>query len=145
MAETAAGGWVRSAFRSSASTRPCACARGMGSAASGSASLSTSACASATESSAATALLHSLARDLVRNPVPAFRDHARPIMAGLAAALLDQVDVLDAHAALDRLHHVVDGEAGDRRRHQRLHLDAGLAGDLHGGTDGEPGRLVVGG
>ena len=35
------------------------------------------------------------------------------------------------HAAVDGLHHVVDGEAGDRDGGQRLHLDAGLAGDLH--------------
>ena len=35
------------------------------------------------------------------------------VMAGLAAALLDQADALDTHAALDRLHHVVDREAGD--------------------------------
>ena len=40
----------------------------------------------------------------------------RAIVARFAAALFDQTNALDAHAALDRLHHVVDGEAGDRRR-----------------------------
>src|SRR6476661_6375117 len=114
MAETAAGGWVRSAVRSAVSTRPCAWVSGTLSGARGRASLSTRACASATESSAATDLFLCF------------------VVAGLAAALFHQMDVLDAHAALDRLDHVVDGEAGDRGRHQGLHLDAGLAGDLHG-------------
>ena len=34
--------------------------------------------------------------------------------------------------ALDRLDHVIDGEAGDRDRSERLHLDARLPRDLHG-------------
>ena len=38
-----------------------------------------------------------------------------------------QADALDPHAAVDRLDHVVDRQAGDRDGGQRLHLDAGLA------------------
>ena len=48
-------------------------------------------------------------------------------MSRSAAALLQQADALDAHAALERLHHVVDGEAGDRDRGQRFHLHPGPA------------------
>ena len=39
-----------------------------------------------------------------------------PPGARAAAALLDEPDAGDRHAAVDRLGHVVDGEAGDRRR-----------------------------
>src|SRR5262245_43906576 len=102
MAETLAGGWVRSAATSSASTRPCASPSGAACAGSGSAPASTRASASATGISATTLLLC-------------------PVVTRLAAALLDQPDALDAHAALHRLHHVVDGEAGDRNCRQRFH------------------------
>src|SRR5262249_59554140 len=44
----------------------------------------------------------------------------RAIAAGLAAALLDQPDAFDAHAALDRLRHVVDRQARGRHGGQRL-------------------------
>ena len=54
-----------------------------------------------------------------------------------------RMPVID-HAAVDRLGHVVDGEAGDRDGGERLHLDAGLAGDLGGGADAEAGQVVVG-
>ena len=45
---------------------------------------------------------------------------ARSIGAGLAAALVRQADVGDAHALIDRLAHVVDGEGGDRDGGQAL-------------------------
>ena len=65
------------------------------------------------------------------------------IMSGLAALLLDEVNALDADAALGRLDHVVDGEAGDRHGGQRLHLDAGWAGDLHGGLHDAAGQFYI--
>src|SRR4051812_13762441 len=71
------------------------------------------------------------------------RSGTAAIMAGLAALLLDEVDALDADAALDRLHHVVDGEAGNRYRGERFHLDAGRAGDFHRGPDDAPRQLAV--
>ena len=49
---------------------------------------------------------------------------------------------LDAHAAVDRLAHVVDGERRHRDRGQRLHLDPGPAGDPAGGAD--PDAAVLG-
>src|SRR5690242_13755003 len=64
-------------------------------------------------------------------------------VAGLAAALLEQMNAVDGHAALDRLHHVVDGEAGDRDRGERFHLDAGLAFDLDGRAHDEPRQLMM--
>ena len=57
------------------------------------------------------------------------------IVTGFAALLFDQADAVDHHAALDRLDHVVDGQARDRDGGQRLHFDAGLAGDRHGGAE----------
>src|ERR1700693_903302 len=138
MAETAAGGWVRSAARSAASTRPWASLSAAFSGASATASLSTPACASATES---IGLLLGGAKTRGAKTRGAKTRGAK--MAGLAAALLDQMDALDAHVALDRLHHVVDREAGDRYRGQRLHLDAGLAGDLDGRPHGQAGRLFA--
>ena len=68
----------------------------------------------------------------------------RAKMAALAAALLNQPDAFDAHAALDRLDHVVDGEAGDRHGGQCFHLDAGLAGDLDPRGHGNARQLRVG-
>ena len=46
-------------------------------------------------------------------------------VAGLAAGLVDEADVRDAHAAVHRLAHVVDRQGGDADGGQRLHLHAG--------------------
>ncbi len=55
---------------------------------------------------------------------------------GFAAALLAQFDLLDRDAAVDRLGHVVQGEATRADRDQRLHLDAGgPAGPRRRGDD----------
>src|SRR5689334_20903431 len=124
MAETSCGGWVRRAGRSSASTRPSASASGTCSTGSASTPSITRASASATESSAISAPL-------------------RQIDARLATALLHEVDVLDAHAALGRLHHVVDRETRDRDRGQRLHLDTGLAFELAGRANDQAGQPLV--
>src|SRR5262249_5249068 len=124
MAETAAGGCERSAARSAASTRLAEWAIGTFSAGSGPTFSSTRASASATESNAMSVL-------------------GRLIEARLAAALLDKPDRLDAHAALERLGHVVDCEAGDRHRRERLHLDAGAARHFGGGPNGEAGQVAV--
>src|SRR5581483_10188689 len=124
MAETSSGGWVRNAATSAASTRPCASASGAISAASGLACSSTRASASATDISATSLLLCA-------------------VTAGLAAALLDQADALDAHAALDRLGHVVDGQAGDRHGGERLHLHAGRTRHLGGRAHLQPGKLGI--
>src|SRR5262245_17638400 len=117
MADTSAGGCVRSAAKSAVSTRPCASLSGQSSGASGFASASTRASASATG-------------------INAMRLRPRSIAPGLSAALLDQANALDTHASLYRLHHVVDGEAGDRDGGERLHLNTGLAGHLDGGAHG---------
>ena len=66
---------------------------------------------------------------LVGGPVP---------LAALAAGLRDQPDRPDLDAPLDALDHVVDRERGDRRRRQRLHLDAGRAGRRGLGPDPQP-------
>src|SRR6266481_3317099 len=66
------------------------------------------------------------------------------IVPGLAALFLNEMNAFDADAALDRLDHVVDREARDRRRGQRLHLDAGWARDLDGSANDAAGQLVVG-
>jgi hypothetical protein len=65
-------------------------------------------------------------------------------VAGIAADLLDQVNAFDADAALDRLDHVVDRQARDRDRGQRLHLDAGRARHLDAGADDAAGQLGIG-
>src|SRR4051794_3738089 len=57
------------------------------------------------------------------------------VVARLAALLFNQVDALDAHTALHRLDHVVDGEAGDRHSRKRLHLNSGRTRYLHAGAD----------
>src|SRR5580704_11245648 len=125
MAETSAGGWVRSALRSRASTRPAAASSGTSSAAKGAACANTWSRASATEINA-TALL----------------PNAK--MAAAAAAFFQEPDALDAHTAFDRLHHVIDGEAGDRYGGERFHLDAGLAGHLYTRGDANAGQLGIG-
>src|SRR5215471_1698448 len=125
IAETLAGGCVRSAATSAASTCPWACASGVGSAASGFASASTRASASATGISATRLLLSS-------------------IMSRFAAALLQEADALDAHATLECLHHVVDGEAGDGDCGQRLHLHSGPASHLDACAHGKAGQFGLG-
>ena len=55
-----------------------------------------------------------------------------PVGPGFAAGFFEQTDAFDSHAAFCRLHHVVDRQARDRHRRQRLHLDAGRTGDLDG-------------
>src|SRR5436309_1329096 len=56
---------------------------------------------------------------------------------GFAAGLLKQLDLRDRHAALDGLHHVVDGQGRDRGGGERLHLDAGLVHGAHARLDGQ--------
>src|ERR1700752_3840521 len=129
MAETSSGGWVRRAARSSASTRPSASASGTHSIGNGSTPSSTRASALGTGSSA------------ISRSLAAIRFGA--VDARLAAPLLDEANAFDAHAALDRLHHVVDGEAGDRDGGKRLHLDAGLAFQLGGRPHDHAGQLLV--
>src|SRR6185437_10090441 len=126
MADTSAGGWVRRAFRSCASTRPSASLSGTSSAGSGPACASTRSSASATDSNATASKL------------------LGAVMAALAAALFDEPDALDAHAALHRFHHIVDRETGDRHRSQRFHLDAGLPRYPDLGAHGDAGQLGVG-
>src|SRR5258706_8174983 len=116
MAERSSGGRVRSDTTSAARTRPCASLRAADSGGNGTAPLSTRASASETDIiallSAMSASLHLLGGIF------------SAIVPGLAAAFLDQADGLDTHAALDRLDHVVDGQACDGDRDKRLHLDA---------------------
>ena len=52
--------------------------------------------------------------------------------AGPAAGLLHEANTGERHRPIDRLAHIVDGEAGDRDRGQRLHLHSGLGLDLGG-------------
>src|ERR1700680_2775556 len=132
MAERAAGGCERRAARSAASTRPLASAIGTVSDGSGSTPSSTrgsappgAKSASSTERSAISVL-------------------GRLIEAGLAAALLDEPDRLDAHAAFERLGHVVDRETGDRDRGKRLHLHAGSSRHLGGGANDQAGQVAIG-
>src|SRR3546814_8155438 len=49
--------------------------------------------------------------------------------------LAGEPNVGDAHAAVDRLAHVVDGEGGDGDGGERLHLDASAPLQLAGGRD----------
>src|SRR5262249_51491049 len=101
MAETAAGGWGRNAWRSAANPRPQASTSAASSRGSGAASASTSAKDSATESATALSL------PLVRRRPLAARGRLwggrgrRPVVAGFAATFLDQMDRLDGDAALD--------------------------------------------
>src|SRR5919204_3664419 len=60
----------------------------------------------------------------LRGIAPALVGFERPTP---ASALADQPDRLDAHAAIDGLAHVIDGERRDGDGGERLHLDAGLA------------------
>src|SRR5215204_1379233 len=109
MAEAAKGGWVRRAATSTASVRPWAAAIATVSAATGRAMPArTRASASSTGS-----------RLMASRP--------RLVDAGAPAALRQQPHAFDAHGAVGGLHHVVDRQAGDRDRGQRLHLDPGRA------------------
>src|SRR5262249_44817561 len=65
-------------------------------------------------------------------------------MSRLATALLEEADTLNAHAAFERLHHVVDGQAGDGDRGQRFHLDPGRSGDLDARAPPEAGEIALG-
>ena len=65
-----------------------------------------------------------------------------PVVAGAAAQLLLELDALDHHALVHRLHHVVDGEGGAGHGGERLHLHAGLARRAHARGDGDPGGGV---
>src|SRR6185503_14873565 len=129
MADRSAGGCVRRAATSAASTRPAASVSGASARGSGSTPSSTRASASATDNNDAMLLLGLMILG--------------PIVAGLAALLLQQPDARDGHAFLDRLDHVVDGQAGDRHRGERLHLHPGLADDLDGRLHHEAGQAVI--
>src|ERR1700722_40569 len=59
--------------------------------------------------------------------------------ARFAAPFLDQPNGLDAHAPIDRLGHVVDGEAGHGNGGERLHLDARLADASRLGANAKAG------
>ena len=54
------------------------------------------------------------------------------------------MNAVDRHGFLDRLHHVIDRQAGDRHGGQRLHLDPGLAAGLDGGLDDHPRQGRIG-
>src|SRR6476469_3482712 len=124
MAETLAGGCVRNALRSRVRMRPWASDKMASSDGRGAACASTRSSASATDSNATSLLLCAK-------------------MAAAAAALLDEPDAFDAHAAVDRLHHVVDGQAGNCHGGERLHLDAGLACDFDAGRHFEAGQAGI--
>ena len=64
-------------------------------------------------------------------------------MPRLAAALVDQPHRFDAHSPIDRLSHVVDGEAGDRGGGQCLHLDAGRSDRLGLGAHDDAGKRFI--
>src|SRR5207244_2790249 len=51
-----------------------------------------------------------------------------------AARLAHQADRAERHLAIDRLAHVVERQAGDRDRGERLHLDPGAGRDRPGGS-----------
>src|SRR5680860_1758700 len=127
MAEASKGGCVSVAARSSASTRPYASPRGIRSTSSGPSPFSTRASASSTGSRAI--------------------GSGRAEGAGAAAGLLDQPNAGEGHGAVDRLAHVVEGEARDGNRGQRLHFHARLAFDFgrgfHAQTDGVALRREV--
>ena len=62
---------------------------------------------------------------------------------GFAARFLEQAQVLDAHAAVDRLAHIVNGQQANRGCGQRLHFDAGPAMALGGYTAGGTFRFCI--
>src|SRR5690606_26094163 len=64
-------------------------------------------------------------------------------IAGLAAALLDQADGLDAHFAVDSFGHIVDRERGYTCGGQCFHLNARPADGSHRGLDQHARVLLV--
>src|SRR5262245_27095795 len=66
------------------------------------------------------------------------------VRAAATAALLDQTDAADRHAAIDRLAHVVEGQRRDRDRGERLHLDPGARLHAYPALDGDARRRVIG-
>src|SRR5262245_23317667 len=64
-------------------------------------------------------------------------------MTALAATLLDQSQTVDVRGAIERLGSVVETEGGDRRRRERLHLDAGAIPCAHRGADADRAGLFV--
>src|SRR5471032_1717637 len=120
MAERSAGGCVRWALGATARTRPAASATETVSAGSGLKEVTTRAWASRTGRS-----------------LPGI-EHSR-----LAARLVHQLHVGDHHAAIGRLAHVVDGQGGDRRGGECLHLDAGAAFKLARGHDVDGAPLGI--
>ena len=73
----------------------------------------------ASKTSASAPRRRASARRARRGPVP-----------GLAAALFEEANFGDHHAAVGRLAHVVDRQQADLHRGQRFHLDAGAADGL---------------
>ena len=71
------------------------------------------------------------------------RPHSSAVVAGLAALFLNEMNGFDAHAALDRLDHVVDRQTRDGDGGERLHLDAGRAFDLHRRSHDAAGKLAI--
>src|SRR4029079_4327707 len=122
IAETAAGGCVRSAVMSSASTRPRARSSVTVSTCNGLAPVRTSRSASATG-------IRAMIRLAPRVP-----------FTRLATALVQKSNALDTDAAFHCLDHVVNRQACDRDCRERLHFNASLRGDLHGRLDEESGK-----
>ena len=63
--------------------------------------------------------------------VSSLRPASRLFILRFAAGLSHEVNVGDDHILADCLAHVVDGEEGNGRSHEGLHLDPRLAGALH--------------
>src|SRR4051812_24704846 len=124
MADTDWGGCARRAVTGWATTRPSAWSRETTSGPSGAKAERIRSVASSTES-------------ITRSPSWGLEG------TGLAAALMGEPDLGDAHGLIDRLHHVVDGERRHRDGGQRLHLDAGAAFELAGGLDYDRGLSRV--
>src|SRR6185312_6388770 len=122
IAETAAGGCVRSAAISSASTRPHALSSGTFSTGNGLASTRTSRSASATG-------IRAMIRLAPRVPFTRF-----------ATTLVQKSNALDTDAAFHCLDHVVNRQACDRDCRERLHFNASLRGYFHGRLDEESGK-----
>src|SRR5258708_37378553 len=122
MAERSDGGWVSRAVGAFASTRPAASATDTVSAGKGAKAAITRAWASRTESRSAGI------------------ERSR-----LAARLMQELDLGNHHAAIDRLAHVVDGERGDRGGGERLHLTPVRPLSLHVASVSTALRLVSSG
>src|SRR5262249_7446433 len=72
----------------------------------------------------------------------AIRSPSAPEGPRTAAGLLDQPNAGELNSAVNGLYHVVDGEAGDRDRGQRFHLDTGLRLDLCRSLDADAGGIT---